>query len=334
MKKTLAVYDSDVFYAARFMEYFKNKSDFEFEISAFTLQDSLIAYLKRCRVEILVLGKPVLLEGIAKDNIRYSYQLSEERYFEQNEELPSIFKYQRVSTIMDEIMHDYMKRLDELQVGVNHKTMDIITIFSPKAGFEELSYAWSGAFISAKKRKVLFIPLELIPAHSLSFLEVSKHNLSEFIYYLKEKQDIITKLKALLSYHGNLSYLSGSEHGFDLLALCREDMQQWISELRLYSDYQTVIFYIDHYNDAAVELMQLSDIVMLPTDQSIYQNRVLKEWEEQMQRLGHTIEEDKYQRIILQKEPTTSAGYSSLQELTHSQAWYSATQYCNNRGYA
>lgn len=329
MKKILAIYDSDVFYATRFMEYFRNKSDFEFEISAFTLQDSLLTYLKHRRVEILVLGKPVPIEGTAKDNIRYIYQLSEERIPVQNEEHPTIFRYQRAQSVMDELMADYMKRNDEIEVGVNHKAMDIITVFSPKAGIEELSYAWSGAFLLSKRKKVLFIPLELIPAHSLSFLEASKQNLSEFIYYLKEKTEIIAKMKSLLSYHGNLSFLSGSEHGFDLLALNREDIRKWISELRHHSDYQMVIFFIDHYNDAAVELMHLSNSVMITTDQSAYQNRVLKEWEGQMQRLGYPMEPDKYRRIILQKEPAASAGYGSLQELTYSLAWYSASQYLN-----
>ncbi len=329
MKKILVVYDSDVFYVTRFLEYFKNKKEFEFDISAFTLQDSLVAYLSQHRVELLLLGQPVALEKTISDNVGAIYQLSEEPFSEPTKEQPVIFKYQRAQKVMDELMAEYIRKRNVGYSDENSKAMDIITVFSPKAGLEEVLCAWSTAFLLTKRKKVLFLLLELIPSHTLPFLEDTNQKLSEFIYFLKEKPNRMEKMLSLLSYHANLSYLAGNAHGFDLLSLSKEDIRSWVSELRLHTEYQAVVFYLDYYNEMSVELMKLSDHVILPTDQSAYRSRILKEWEEQMQRLEYSIEESKYLVITLQKEPVTAAGYGSLQELAGSVTWHTVAQMLN-----
>ncbi len=329
MKKMMAVYDSDVFYVTRFMEYFKNKSDFDFELSAFTLQESLLSYLLQHRVEILLLAAPVLLEEAVRDNVGYIYELSGSHNKTMDKEQPVIFKYQSAQAVMDELKTDYIRRLKVRSFEGNPSTMELITIFSPKAAMEELSYAWSTAFLLARNRKTLFVPLEVLPAHSLSFIDTSMQKLSEFIYYLKENPNITGRMNSLLNYHGTLCYLAGIGHGFDLLSLNREDIHKWVSELRLHTDFQTVVFYLDYYDTAGAELMKLSDRILLPSHQTSYYNRVLKEWEEQMERLGNPVEESRYHLIDLNRESDSMQAYRSLQELTQSTAWTSAMQYLN-----
>ncbi len=329
MKKMLAIYDSDVFYATRFMEYFKNKNDFEFELSAFTVQESLLSYLSQHRVEILLLGTSVSLEGVAGENVGYTYLLREENYSSKDKEQRFIYKYQSAQSVMDELRTDYNRRVAVTAFEGNRSVMEIITIFSPKIGMEEHSYAWSVAFLLAKRKKTLFIPLDCIPAHFLSFIEPSMQKLSEFIYYLKENPNIIARMNSLLDYQGNLCYLAGTAHGFDLLSLTKEDIRKWVSELRLHTDYQSVVFYLNYYDTAGVELMALSDRIHLPMNQSVYYSRILNEWEEQMERLGIEVRTDRYQRIDLMQETKVTQCYKNLQELSESAAWQVAAQNLN-----
>ncbi len=329
MKKIIAVYDSDEFYVTRFIEYFKNKSNFEFELSGFTLEESLLSYLSQHRVEILLLAAPVPIEGAARDNVGYIYELSEEKNSVATEEQSVIFKYQSAQAVMDELRTDYIRRNKVTSSEGGSAALELITIFSPKAGIEELMFAWSTAFLLAKSKKTLFVPMELIPTNFLSFIDTSIHKLSEFIYYLKENPNIMAKMNSLLNCHSNLCYLAGITHGFDLLSLNTEDIRKWVNELRLHSDYQQVVFYLDYYDAAGAELMKLSNRILLPTDQTTYHNKILKEWEQQMERMGTPVEADRHYHVNLDQESGSLQGYRSLQELTQSMAWLSAVQYMN-----
>lgn len=327
MKKIMAVYDTDVFYVTRFMEYFKNKSNFEFELSGFTLEESLLSYLSQHRVEILLLGAPVAMEEDIRSNVGFVYELSEGKNSVADEGKTLLFKYQSAQAVMDELRTDYIRRNKVVPSEGGSVTTELITIFTPKTGMEESAFAWSTAFLLAMNKKTLFIPMELISANILGFVDTSQQKLSEFIYYLKENPNITAKMNSLLNYHSNLCYLAGITHGFDLLSLNREDIRKWVSELRLHSDYQHVVFYLDYYDAAGAELIRLSNRILLLTDQTFYHDKLLKEWGQQMERMGSPVEANRYQYVNLHRESDSLQGYCSLQELTQSTAWYSAEEF-------
>lgn len=326
MKKVMAVYDTDVFYVTRFMEYFNNKSNFEFELSGFTQEESLLSYMSQHKVEILLLGAPVSKEEDIRNNVGFVYELSEGKNSVADEG-KVILKYQSAQAVMDELRTDYIRRNKVTPSEGGSATMELITIFSPRVGMEEAAFAWSIAFLLAKNKKTLFIPMELIPANILGFIDTSFQKLSEFIYYLKENPNITAKMNSLLNYHSNLCYLAGITHGFDLLSLNREDIRKWVGELRLHSDYQHVVFYLNYYDAASAELIRLSNRILLPTDQTAYHNMLLKEWEQQMERMGNPVEQDRYHRVSLHRESDNLQGYHSLQELTKSTSWYTAEKF-------
>jgi hypothetical protein len=330
MKKTMAIYDSEECYVTRFMEYFNNKSNFEFELSGFTLEESLLSYLSQHKVEILLLAAPVPIDGTVRDHVGFIYELSEENHSASDEERSVIFKYQSAQAVMDELRTDYIRRNKTTPSEEGSAATELITIFSPKAGMEELIFAWSTAFLFAKSKRTLFVPMELIPTHFLSFIDTSLEKLSEFIYYLKENPNIITKMNSLLQCHSNLCYLAGITHGFDLLSLSTEDIRKWVSELRFHSDFQHIVFYLDYYDAAGAELMKLSNRILLPTDHTIYHNKILKEWELQMERMGTPLKSDRYHYVNINQDPGCRKDYRSLQELTQSSTWYSALQYINS----
>jgi hypothetical protein len=55
VEKIFALYDSDLFYATRFMEYLKKRKDFNFEVAAFTKPESFFEFLQEHQIEILLL---------------------------------------------------------------------------------------------------------------------------------------------------------------------------------------------------------------------------------------------------------------------------------------
>ncbi len=326
MKKTIALCDSDSIYAARFMEYFRNKQEFEWDITAFTKMDKLVDYLQGHSLEILLVGSGEIIEALPAGKVQNCYLLTEERQ-EDCSEQAGIFRYQSVERIMEQVITDYMKRQDEKSAIINPKRMSIITVISPVPDGQDAALAWSMGFCLARQRKVLLLPLELFSLKQLEFIDPARQGLSEFIYYLKENSNILTKFKELINYSNNLAFLAGASHGFDLLSLNKEDIYRWITMLRTNTDYHSVIFYLSFYHEAEMELLKYSDRVVIIKGQSPYENEVYREWERQMDCVGIDLQQQKFRSIYRSRGWGGTETYHSLQELCNSQVWQQAQEY-------
>ncbi len=323
MKKILAVYDSDLFYVTRFMEYFKNKKEFSYELLAFSLQESLEDYLKSHTLEILILGRQISLEEYA-DKISCRFYLREHSEPESGDEAPSIFKYQPAQKVMDEVLRQYREQQSRQYEENEAGQTSLYVIFSPLPNACKLVFAWCLAYQLAIHKKVLFLPLELFSTSPLSFQKEAGQELSEFIYYLKENEDLALKMKSLITFGNNLDYISGCAHGFDSLTLTKEDMQRWISELKLHTDYQAVIFWLGFYSEAGAEILKLSDKVIIPTEESAYETAILQDFERQMKCIGITPHWDKFKRHLLLQKDSVREEYRTFSELMDSPLWAQA----------
>lgn len=75
MAKLLAVFDTDVLYASRLMEYLRKSDRCDFEVLLFTRMDILIDFLKHQTVEILLLGGEKLADDFPDGNIGHVFIL-------------------------------------------------------------------------------------------------------------------------------------------------------------------------------------------------------------------------------------------------------------------
>jgi len=281
MKKTLALFDEDVFYATRLLDYIKNLKWEDFDILLFTKHESLADFLNYQRVEILICGNSGLPEDMPKENIKYIFYLCENPNCKQDD-YQLIFKYQPAGKIVSDIVSCYTK-LEDVKEGGCFDEVRFISVFSPVPGAEKSTFAWALAKELSDKRKVLFIPLEMFPTDFIAKSENENYAMSEYLYYLKENSaDNTVRLKPCLNYSEKLSYLSGLAHGFDLLALNKEDSEKFIRELNKHKEYEIIIFYIGLYTEAFMELLKRSDQIYIAVCDLPYEESVFKEWERQM----------------------------------------------------
>jgi hypothetical protein len=327
VQKILAVYDMDVLYTTRFLEYFKNKKDIPFEIIAFTMKEKLEEFLQCRYIDILILGNSPPIDGLPLDQIKFIYHLSEEPNPSKNEEGTYIFKYQSAHAVMSEIISIYSHMEPSKQSTPTRTHLQVMSIFSPISSVSKLAFSWSISFLLSNHRKTLFIPMEYLPHRLLSILDQTSQSLSEFIYYLKENTNLYNKLIEQLKYRGNLAYLFGLTHGFDLQSLSREDMITWIEAIRTNSDYHTIIFYSNNYNEAMLELLRLSDKILITSNGTLYETAINNELERQMERAGYPISEDKYQIIKVIEDESLGQEGLTIQELQQSYTWSAAEAY-------
>ena len=297
MKKILALYDSDVHYVTKLMEYLKNMKWEDFDILLFTRQESLADFIKYQPVEILLIGSDSLPDEMLNKNIKYIIHLSENQNDSQRQHR-QIYKYRSAGEIASDIISCYTK-LEDINESRYFEDILFISVFSPVAGAEKISFAWSFAKELSFRRKTLFIPMDLFPVNITAKVEQSSYAMSEYLYYLKENRpDIISQLKTYLNYSEKLSYLSGVSHGFDLLSLSKEETERFIKKLKEHKDYEAVIFYLGLYTEASMEILRQSDKAYLAYCNLPYEELVIKEWTRQIDLMG-IAEEINCQKIIL-----------------------------------
>ncbi|MDF2542594.1 MAG: hypothetical protein K0S47_2312 [Herbinix sp.] len=331
MAKTLAIYDSDINYATLLMECFNRRKDLEFNYLVFSKEEYLEEHLKENQIEILLLGEPLTLDEKKKDRVKQVMRLAEKDGIENSEGTPYIFKYQSGKDILKSVV-TYYEGQDQV-VSNNAFTIDtgIITIVSPICGRSQVEFGWSLGHILCETQRTLLIPLELFPAQLMSSNQLQDQSLSEFIYFLKQSNpNLMMKMKSLLHFIGNLSYLSGVTHGLDILSLTREDIALWLDELRLHTDYQQVIFLINYFGDSVLELMNKSDRICIPIMDDPFDAEVWKEWKRQMMISGYDFQKEHIQMLQLPKREEGRKISASLQELKLSSSWRLAMEYANS----
>lgn len=324
MLKSLALFDSCVEYTMRFMEYFKRRGANIFDIIVFTEAESLKEYLLHQKLDILLLGdckEEDTLELNGCQNIRYIFRLADNKLQGSGGKEHLIYKYQPAGKVMTEILSLYTS-LEEGSCNIEREDVRIISIFPPVPGGQYFLFTWSLALYLSDSISVLFIPIESLPFETLTAADVNEGQLSEYIYYLKERNpDISLRLKGLLKYVGRLACLSGLSHGFDTLSLSRQDAAWWIEELKRNKGYDAVIFYHGIYTEAVTELMDRSSLVFIAADGSAYNNKPVLEWERQMGLISLNTEQDKYVKISLPEEKLKHKGPYDMEEIKKSSIW-------------
>lgn len=325
VEKIFALYDSDIFYATRFMEYFQGKREFDFRISVFTNKDSLKDFLVGHEIEILLAAPKIDMEEIPQ-KIKYIYYLSDSPINRKGMNTDQVYRYQSVRTLLSDVMNDYTGKEHANEAEYDSNQINLITVFSPIPGVEKLIFSWSVSSGLSEQGSTLFVPMDLFPVTLPAPMNQDNSSLTEFIYFLKEDSNVGLKIKTLSKGEGKLSILSGIVNGADLLSLGREDIQKWIEGLRVHTDYSTVVFYAGYYSEAVMELIKLSDRVYLIVADNSYEAAVLQEWERQMEQMGVLINQEKYRNVTLQEEMNGHIPVT-MPELINSSSWVAAGQF-------
>ena len=322
MERIFALYDSDFYFATRFMEYFKKKREVPFEIIVFTQLESLKEYLQTKFVHVLLLGSDLDEDDIFIKNAKYIYRFTEDQRGRKDTNPCSIYKYQPVYQVMQDILSDFRSRENRINQEETKDQTDILTVFSPKQRQEALGFTAALYSILSKQRTILFINLELLPITFMEEMKSDKNALSEIIYYIKENKDINIKLKEL-SNPSVLTYLGGIDHAADILSLDLEDAKKLMKDLRKSTEYQLILFYINSVSEALMECMVQSDVLITIKGCTEYDQALYDTWLKQLQRFGKQLPIEQSFFVELLEEDYGQVPISKAQ-LINSKAWQSA----------
>lgn len=327
MTKSIAIYDSDSLYAIRLMEYIKRR-DLGFQVFVYTEEESFKEAIERNSFEILLIGETLSLEDDFKNKVNHLYILSEQPMKAEDSEIRTIFKYQSAPNILSELLSKYTMNENQIGITTGLKSSKVISLVGVPPNRNKLCFAFSYAYLLSERKKVLFVPLDLLPIPLISCMDDSNHKLSEFIYYLKDNNsNLITKMNQSINCIDRLSYLAGLSHGFDLLSITKEDMDRWVNELKVHSGYDLIIFYLGSFAAYSAEAIRKSDKVLLTLSDDPNDQAIAIEMERQLNLIGIPMDTDKFQRLMLPQQEWVKDRTPSLQELKVLETWQLAMEY-------
>ena len=134
MKKIMAVYDEDPFYAERLSDYVNRKEKGVFFAQAFTSRECLQEYARENEIDVLLTGIPEKPEEIPDIPSRQKIYLAEEPGKETVGKEAAIYKYQSGDDIIREVMAVYCEASETAfgLPGLVNKKNRIIGIYSDR----------------------------------------------------------------------------------------------------------------------------------------------------------------------------------------------------------
>ena len=184
MKRIMAVYDVDPFYADRFAEFANQREAIPFTAVAFTSIARLREYAAQQQVELLLIGDEVKedeLEGIAAGQIVRLSETGRADGGKPNGGTPAVYKYQATDSVLRAVTACYQVKRPAV-FAVTGTRSQIIGVYSPVGRCGKTGFALTLGQILARENKVLFVSLE--ECSGLSELTASEYGktLTDLVY--------------------------------------------------------------------------------------------------------------------------------------------------------
>lgn len=302
MKKIMAVYDEDPFYAERLSDYVNRKDKGIFKAQAFTSKERLEEFAKGNDVDVLLTGVPAGTLEISGLQAAQKIHLTEERGGECSRELREereIYKYQSGDDIIREVMAAYCEQpgVSAVLPGLASKEKRIIGVYSPVGRCGKTSLSLSIGQVLAKEEKVLFITLDTFSGFSHILDEQWKRDMSDLLYYYKQGRFHGLRLNSVIYYLGDMAWIPPLRYPDDYSLVTAEEMADFLVQILNESAYETIVLDIGNYDRQVLPILEKCRVVYMPIKEDVISLAKLKEFEAYTDRFGSKGLKDKFHKI-------------------------------------
>ena len=299
MKKIMAVYDEDPFYAERLSDYVNRKEKGIFKAQAFTSKERLEEFARGNDVDVLLTGMPMDTEAISALQAAQKIYLTEERNADGGQEDREIYKYQSGDDIIREVMAAYceLPGVKGVFPGLAAKDKRIIGVYSPVGRCGKTSLSLSIGQVLAKEEKVLFITLDTFSGFSQLLDEQWKRDMSDLLYYYKQGRFHALRLNSIIYYLGDMAWLPPLRYPDDYSQVTTEEMAGFLVQILNESSYETIVLDIGNYDRQVLPILDVCQVVYMPVKEDMISQAKLKEFEKYVDRFGNKGLKEKFHKI-------------------------------------
>ncbi len=220
-KVVIGLYDKTV-YSERFAEYFCNNKNNCIDFRIFTVFDKISEFVKKGRLDVLLLGQEYVDEIKNTKEIGKIIVLSEGNYVMEGEKYPVVFKYQSVENIINEVLEniadDEKIRLEENNKNPVKINTELIGVYSSDSVNLALKYGVDLAIKTAKVKKTLLVCLDQLNGLD-GALRLENNMCEQFFSYEGENMTYETSYVRGLVHISELSDSRFVKHPLDVVSV-------------------------------------------------------------------------------------------------------------------
>ena len=299
MKKIMAVYDEDPFYAERLSDYVNRKEKGIFKAQAFTSRERLEEFAKDHEIDVILAGESVEKETFRELKTVQKIYLTEEREPEGGHEEASVYKYQSGDDIIREVMAVYceLPGVKTVFPGLAEREKRIIGVYSPVGRCGKTSLSLAMGQLLAKDEKVLFISLDTFTGFSQLLDEQWKRDMSDLLYYYKQGRFHGLRLNSIIYYLGDMAWLPPFRYPDDFSQITAAEMANLLVLILRESGYETIVLDIGNYDRQVLPILEVCNVIYMPIKEDSISQAKLKEFEKYAGDFGSRSIKEKVHKI-------------------------------------
>ena len=284
MKRIMAVYDEDPFYADRFAECV-NQQEAGFHAVAFSSLAGLRAFSEQQRIEMLLVGDEVEAEALEGIRAGQVIRLGETEF--PGKEAKTVYKYQATDSVLREVMSCYQVKEQPVRMAAGGQRSRIIGVYSPVGRCGKTAFAFTLGQDLARSSKVLFLTLEECCALSALTGTEYEGGLSDLLYYYRQGEYSHLRLRGVTYSWGDLDYVPPVEYAEDFAYMKGEELAGLIDLIASEGIYDTIVADLGHFFWGTEQFLSLCDVIYTPVQEDPVSLVKLEQWQKYIEASGY-----------------------------------------------
>lgn len=290
MERILVILSEEQEYARELALYLGSRADFIFRPVVFHDLEAYRRFATDNHIDMLLCDEEFVRSVDTELTADYICVLSELGMVGEEDGYSTIFKYQSSQDILKALIEAYGKRKKNVEGGTAPTGSRIISVFSPIGGARSSTYALALSEYYARGGRTLFIsfdPFFMLPG---DVKNPKDKNLSDLLYYLDiaskgtgVRMSIPGMIEKISSQRGNLNYMTGAAHWFDIMDASTEAVHELLEALSGSSKYETVVFDLGMVGTFCLEILVASSYIYVPIYKGGNYNATVQEWRRQIE---------------------------------------------------
>ena len=302
MQRKLVMADSDEIYIRRLAQALRQKTQLTLGIQIITERKLLLQYLETKEADWVFVSEELFDERV-REAVGNRMTLLAEEEAEKETEIPSIWKYQSVDRLTEQIVAALPGRTAEL-------SREFLGVYPSDGGFQSSVFGLSAALSLAAYGSVLYLNLDAFCPFRSFLPERAGSSVSDWMFRYRQGLLAVENTEEFLSWKG-IQIISPPTDPEDSDDLRRIDLAEFLRVVSERGQYDWVVCQLSEHPLQAFEILDLCRLLYVPEDCGLWnrlRHQALSAY------LGRTYGPDYIRKIAVPELPAEQMEEMSEQE--------------------